>query len=196
MNLPDLTTQTPSAPPSSAPTEMTAPENATTESQTPGAASGSSSEHLDAIDVAALEPEGTGAGIGGELAPAAPATLTKDQFHATFVAMFGLGSKLSGLKALEVGPADGDARAASDAIYDTAEEVPWLRFLIEPGNIYVQRALAVGVFAFGKYSAVKAEIAARQPPRPASPAARSTVGNDSTLASGDVLAAFPKDRAA
>jgi len=54
------------------------------------------------------------------------------------------------------------ARAASDSVYDIAYETPMFRFLIEPGNIWVQRAFAIGAYAIPKAITVRAELQARR----------------------------------
>ena len=93
--------------------------------------------------------------------------LTKDQFYMAFSSVFDFSGMFLQLQSLPIQNHEvGSARAASDAIYDVAEKSPWFRFLIEPGNEWVQRALVVGVFAFGKVTAVKAEIDQRSAPKP------------------------------
>jgi len=92
---------------------------------------------------------------------AGPQVWDKDQFFANFAGAFNLGAALSALQSLKVDTGDQTARAASDAIYDIALETPWLRFLIEPSNVWLQRAMAIGAFAVPKAMAVRAELAAR-----------------------------------
>jgi hypothetical protein len=98
----------------------------------------------------------------GEREAASAAVLTKEQFFAGFGGMFAMASAMTGLKSLTVEADDDSARQASDAIYDTAAEVPMFRFLIAPGNLYVQRALVVLAFGVPKYQAVKAEALERR----------------------------------
>ena len=78
------------------------------------------------------------------------------------------------LESLPIKPEEREAaRAASDAIYDIAAETAYLRWLVEPGSIWMQRALAIGPFVAVKFAAMRAEIAARHAkdvsPRTAAP---------------------------
>lgn len=132
------------------------------------------------------EPAGTGA--GSEPAPAGgAAVLSKDDFFANFSGLFNVAAALTHLGTLAVDTADPAARGASDAIYDTAADTPWLRFLIEPSNVWIQRAMALGAFAAPKALAVRAELASRgRAAKPAVPA------NDTGHAA-DPFAGFPKD---
>ena len=92
-----------------------------------------------------------------------PAGVVMDRatFHKTFKGMFGLGSNW--FKSLAIKPEEeSSATAACDAIYDSALEVEWLKFLIQPGNVWVGRILAIAMFTGPKLQALRAEIEARQ----------------------------------
>jgi hypothetical protein len=94
---------------------------------------------------------------------ASPAGVVMDRatFHKTFQGMFGLGSNW--FKSLAIKPDEqASANAACDAIYDSALEVEWLKFLIQPGNVWVGRILAIAMFTGPKLQALRAEIEARQ----------------------------------
>lgn len=101
------------------------------------------------------EPDGINDGWPG-------AVLTKDQFFEAFRGCFNIGHQFTGLESLAVPSNDNAARAACDAVYDIAYEVEYLRFLISPGNVWIQRTIAIGAFAVPKWMAIKAEIMARQ----------------------------------
>lgn len=127
------------------------------------------------------DPAGSGAGASAGGQPGPSARLTRQQFRDGFAGLFNVGSTATGLKSLRI---DADrkpqADAAADALYDTAQEVSWLAWLIEPGNVWVQRAFVVGAFGFGMGQGVRAELAERRrQAKPAAPVARSNPDNPS-----------------
>ena len=98
---------------------------------------------------------------GGVKGPVDP--ISKDEFYVGVAALMQFGGVATKLKSLPIKPEEEeDARLAVDALYDTAVDVPWLHFLVEPGNKWVQRALCIGVFVKGKYEVVRLEIAGRK----------------------------------
>ena len=101
------------------------------------------------------------ADLGGTIpqqSPEASGFLTKDQFFAGFGGAFTMASAITRLDSLAIDDKDKMAREASDAIYDTAMEIPMFHFMVRPGNVYVQRALVIMVFGKTKMDAVKAEV--------------------------------------
>lgn len=124
--------------------------------------------HLDAITI---EDEPSPA---VELDQAAPAggLMTKDEWWRDFRALIEVSGAMLGmvpiggvrepLRSLTIAPDDDQARAAADAIYDTAAETPLMRFLLQPGSAWFGRLLVVGAFAAGKYRLVSDEIRARR----------------------------------
>ncbi len=85
----------------------------------------------------------------------------RETFRKSFIGSFNLGGNF--IQALSIDPAEeGAANAASDALYDTCCEIHWLRPLLHPGGVWVPRLMAIGMFAFPKFKAVQAEIAARR----------------------------------
>lgn len=141
-------------------------------------------DHLEGLTIA--EPAGA-AGDNPVSLAGAPQVFTKDQFFQNFVGVHALAGTLTKLQSLAIADKEKDtARAASDAIYDIAADTPWLRFLIEPSNIWLQRAMAIGAFAVPKAMAVRIELAARRPAKGQKP------GGDA-VAANDPMAAFPKD---
>lgn len=105
---------------------------------------------------------GEGAGTGRTAALLAP-----DEFFVAFRALIGAPNivlyarGVEPLQTLQISEADPAARAASDALYETCLDVPWMRFLIQPESKWAQRSLVVGSFAVGLVQGVRAELAAR-----------------------------------
>ena len=88
--------------------------------------------------------------------------LSKDMFFETFKGIFNISGSVTRLNSLKIDDGDESARLACDAIYDTANETPFLRFLIEPSNIWVQRGLCIAMFTLPKVAAVQKELQARK----------------------------------
>jgi len=88
--------------------------------------------------------------------------LSREQFTQTFISAFNVTSGITKLQSLHIEIADQQAIICAGAIYDYATEIPQLRFLIEPSNVHVQRALAILPFVYFKYAAVRAELQARK----------------------------------
>jgi hypothetical protein len=152
-------------------------------------------DHLDWIDPGPEEAGGIPQpGPPPEPEPAAPVVLDRDQFWELFRGCFAMSSSLAAvvpiggkrapIASLAIAPEEEPAaRAASDALYDTAEEVPSLRWLIEPGNVWVQRAVVCLAFAAPKAAAVSAELQARR----AAPAPRAMEAAAAKPAAGPVI---------
>ncbi len=96
----------------------------------------------------------------------APGTLTKDQFFGMFRALIAAPNGVLAfqnkpeLKTIMIAETDQGARAASDALWDICNEVPWLRWMIEPGSVWAQRALVIGGFVVPLAISARAEYAA------------------------------------
>lgn len=117
----------------------------------------------------------------GDAAGRAPVIMSKDEFWQAFRALFEAPNGLlmmrgkQPLESLPIAADDEQGRAASDAIYDTCLEVAWLRWILAPENVYVQRAFVIGMFFAGKAGMVRAELMERaraaqeapEAPRPA-----------------------------
>ena len=90
-----------------------------------------------------------------------------DDFHIMFQALVTapngvlMMKKIEPLESLERASRDLSCRKASDALYATCRDVPWLRFLLEPEQIWLQRALPIGLFLFGTYKQVRIELDGR-----------------------------------
>ncbi len=158
------------------PITTTSPEPSETPESTTAPGFGSSdTDHFDDV-LAGLPPE-AGAYVADEAESAAPpepetppGCVSKDQFFTAFRALFAAPNIIirPPLQSLAIDPTDAEARAASDALYDTCVDVPWLQWLIRPESKWAERAAVVAIFAFGKYQAIRAEIAARERSRGAS----------------------------
>lgn len=130
-------------------------------------AAGADASHLDEIVVPGEDDQsaGGGAGQGGDTPDAAgyPGCMPRQEFRDLFCGTFDIGGAFTGLKSLPIA-ADEKARAeaAADAVYDTAWEVPALRFLIQPDNVWMQRGFVILAFTGPKALAVRRELALRQ----------------------------------
>lgn len=97
---------------------------------------------------------------------AEPGLLSREQFFVAFKSMFNVASVVPvpplPLRSLAINPSDEmAARGASDALYEIALESKYFRWLIEPESIWVQRTVAIGMFASVKFVAVREEIRAK-----------------------------------
>ena len=88
--------------------------------------------------------------------------LSCEQFTEAFISAFNITSGLTKLQSLAIRKDDQQVKVCAGAIYDYATEVPQLRFLIEPSNVHIQRALAIVPFAYFKFAMVKAELKERK----------------------------------
>lgn len=140
---------------------------------------------LDAFVFEGVEAAGDASATAETAATTSPAAmLDEDQFFAMFKGLIGAPNIILQLRGVEplatlsISDQDGHARAASAALYATCQDVPWLRFLIQPESVWAQRALVIGSFGFGLAAGVRAEIAAR---RVAAAAARAANDNDMAM---------------
>lgn len=124
--------------------------------------------HLEALAEEIEREERAEAGEAAYAAgeEAAAGLIPKDAFFGMFQVCFHAPNLVPvppfPLESLPIKPDEMDAaRAASDAIYDIAAESEYLRWLVEPGSVWMQRALAILPFVAVKAAAVRAEIAAR-----------------------------------
>lgn len=115
--------------------------------------------HLDGITVEEVEGTIQEAGIDGGEAPSA--VIGREEFHAMFCGVFNMAHAVTRLQSLAVDRDSPTARPCTEAIYDIAEETPSLRWLIEPGNVWMQRAFAIGAFAVPMGVGVAGELKAR-----------------------------------
>ena len=92
-----------------------------------------------------------------------PSLLTEEQFYEMFSGTHSIMGGVFRLQSVAIAPNETQsARAASDAIYEVALEVPAFRFLIEPSNVWLQRAAVIAAYAFPKAQMIKHELQARK----------------------------------
>ncbi len=129
-----------------------------TEHQSTGTGQISDGAHLRdqaAEEAAADMPAVSDRGQGGYL--------TREQFAAAHRGVYDVVSGVTGLRSLAVQPEEvARCDAAASALYDTCLEVPALQFLIKPGNVWLQRAVAFGAFTAPHLMAVRHEIIMRR----------------------------------
>ena len=124
--------------------------------------------HLDGITI---EDEPSPA-VELDQAAAGGGLMTKDEWWRDFRALFEVAGSMLALvpiggvrepiRSLPIAADDDQARAAADAIYDTAAETSVLRFLLQPGNQWFARILVIGAFCASKYRLVSDELRARR----------------------------------
>lgn len=127
-------------------------------------------DHLKSLNFNGLKTATAAPGQGGGLtvldgvAAMDPDVLSPDDFYqGVFVPLHAVSGAVFMLESLPVKPEEEQrARAASDALYDTALETPALRFLIEPSNKWMQRAFALWAYAAPKAAAVRMELMAKK----------------------------------
>lgn len=122
----------------------------------------SSGEH-----VAAIEPDGAGPGPedprgapeGGPETPAG--LLTREQFRDGLAKCQRLAGHVAQIKTLIAAPDRPEYEPAADAAYDIIRDTPALHWLIMPGSIWLQRAVAIGAYAIPVAAGCRAELAER-----------------------------------
>lgn len=106
------------------------------------------SEEVAALAAEAAAEEGEGVEEEAAGPPETPdGCIDREAFRSLFVGAHTTVGHVVDLRTLVAVGDNPAALAAADAIYDTACEVEALRFLIEPGGKWVQRAASVLVFA-------------------------------------------------
>jgi len=193
-----LATQTPQ-------TTTMSPQHPETSQESPNEESGGASSppntldgtHLDAIGVE--EPDGSGGQAQADtVAPTTQVTTTtgatvtavpREVFRGTLKGVFNGASTFSGMQSLAVQePEVPRADLCADALYDTACEVHWLNFLVQPSNPWMARTVAIGSFLVPKVMMANAELkikAAQAKGQGKAPA------NDNQATPADGLAGFP-----
>lgn len=118
--------------------------------------------HFDDLIGAASSSENDGAGAGS--IPPADKMLSREDFHKLFVGGFKAGHHLSGLQSLMLEDGNEAARDCAYALHETIVDIPMLHFILQPGNKWLDRAFAVGLFTVPMAMSVRTEIAARNRP--------------------------------
>lgn len=119
-----------------------------------------STAHLDRIPID--DEPGADAPGEDEAASGGPAQLTREQFRQGFNATFLVAGAATGLQTLSAAPQQPTAGPAADALYDIASESPWLRWLIQPQGVWLQRCAALAAFGMPVAAGVRAELLERQ----------------------------------
>lgn len=98
--------------------------------------------------------------------------MTKDEFFIFSMGMFPIAAGVAAigqpppfdepLASLTDAPKLPTARPASDAIYDLASKLPWLRFIIAKDAMWIAGLVAIGAFGFEVRRNVMLEIAQRK----------------------------------
>lgn len=88
--------------------------------------------------------------------------VAREMFQQTFIAAFTTAGAMSGLRSLMIAQDDQLAREAANALYDSALQVPALRFMIEEGSGWVQRGFVLIAFGTSIVRGVRAEIQERR----------------------------------
>lgn len=87
--------------------------------------------------------------------------MDRPTFQKSFSGLFNFGGAF--FPSLKIRPEEIEqADNASSALYDCAIEVEWLRFLIQPGNLWAQRIIVIGMFVLPKAQGLRNDIVARR----------------------------------
>lgn len=118
--------------------------------------------HLDAIAVDdwTAGEDAEQAQVGPDYAP--DGFLTREMFREGFGLTFRLVGAITSLDAIKNAPDRPEASPAADVVYDIARETPWLHFLIQPSNVWLQRAIVLGAFALPVAVETAHELRARR----------------------------------
>jgi hypothetical protein len=131
------------------------------ESEADFSSAADTAEHLDAAFAAA---SGTpGAETGADSAAQGPVFMPRDEWCKVWLAAHGIAGFILNSAALQrVTPELRGAMDAAGAIYDTAAEVSWLHWLLDPHSKWFQRAIVVAGFYGPLFREVQGEIRARR----------------------------------
>lgn len=139
-------------------------------------------EHVAAVEIEGDDPDsdrldaGAGAAAPGGAGPA-PGVIPYETFHRGFCAAFNGAAFATKLHSLAANENDQLTMAASKSLYDTALDWPALRFLIQPRNKWIARAVVMGAFGGRVVVGVRQELAERRQ-------GIGTPANDDTRTSG------------
>ncbi|MEO0961108.1 MAG: hypothetical protein AAFY01_01670 [Pseudomonadota bacterium] len=175
--------------------QSAAPAEATTTTSEPAANDNKTAEifHMPGLDAERQAEQGGTADAPGPTPQPVAAAIDKNSFFEIFRGLWAVPNVAIGmmgeppLKSLEVDPADPAARSASDALYETIEDVPALHFLLRPESQWMQRVVVIGAFTVPRVMGARTEYVARQiqkqqqqqpaaDPSPMAPAANDNAG--------------------
>lgn len=122
---------------------------------------------IHVVPVADVDEQSTAEALAPQpevLSPEGDGLMTKDEFFVMFCgAHAGAGVALAlayGVKVQALAKARevGGAREASDALYDSAYDLPWMRWLITKNGKWLQRVFAIGMYGYALRGAIVAEF--------------------------------------
>lgn len=117
---------------------------------------GSQADHFDEL---LDEPEISASFESGSTI--VPGMLDKEGFHALFIGAFKVANLMTQLNSLNIPDGDVNAKAASDALYETIRDIPALHFMLQPQGKWMGRAMCIGMFAVPMAMNIQAELMAR-----------------------------------
>jgi hypothetical protein len=139
-----------------------------------------------------VDDVGDGGAEHGTDQAAAGGRLTAEQFEHGLAMSLRLGGNLCGLRTLASSPDSPQYRDAAAAIYESAAEIPWLAWLLEPQSVWLQRIIAVGAWAVPVAIGVRGELSEnRRQAAAAARAARASSSSSAAQASEGVHQARP-----
>ena len=104
-----------------------------------------------------------GEGSEGKLTPTG--RMTYEVFDQTFCAVFSVAGHATGFKTLVDAPGLGSRPDATKAMYEIILDTPALHWMIEPSGLWMQRALALGMFFVPVAQGVANEMREKQKPK-------------------------------
>jgi len=120
--------------------------------------------------------------------------LSGDDFHELFCVGMNTASAVMQIKSLSVQKEDEACRNATRAMYETILDIPSLRFMLQPQNKWLERAIAIGVFTVPMAQAVANETAQKK----AAQKSKSKTGNkqpqQTNIIEGKSLAEMSKEQ--
>lgn len=121
--------------------------------------------------------------------------LTKEQFATLFNGGFAMGNSALGfvvpggpLHSLDLSQKPKEARTASDALYELAEDIPSLNWMIDPHSRVIGNCMVLGAFGFGLASGLRKEIGYRKAAMDAQK--RAKAGQGDTMPESPIAEAF------
>ena len=119
--------------------------------------------------------------------PAPTAKLTRDEFIKMYCGGFHAASALTGFKSLDCSDSDPRCVEGFGALYETADEIPALGFMLRPTGKWLGRTMAMGMLFAPMVAGVAQEVALKKKPPPAdfSKAKEATKGKEYKRNDGD-----------
>lgn len=135
--------------------------------EAPSSSTSSGGDHLAALE-SEMQSAEAAAQVDAPQIEDVPACVSREQFRISIIGAFNFGGLF--LKSFAVSAEETPrAEAAADALYDTALEVHWLRWLLDPQAATVQRLFVIFAFVGPKARAIMAEVKAARAAKPKDP---------------------------